>query len=219
MHPGQITFFEYKSSPFGRSLLATSNGDLEEIFLWNIYNRGQPASLENPSADTPDTVLSAGGNYEIENMRWSNIGYQLYVTMKNGKNKDDYLLSIYDIPDGINNTGANMHSAEDNGRVSKIKKTAKNPNSAVQKISLPLNISYFCLNDSNKNIIYGTNNTKKFTIDIRTPKSVSYFLDENKDAPVIDNEDSMVEYNQNNYITFANRLQKTIHIYDVRQVN
>lgn len=218
MHPGQITFFEYKQSSFGKSLLATSNGDLREIFLWDLYSRGAPGPLEDHSADVPDMVLNVPKEYEVENMRWTNTNYQLYTTMKEANEQEDYILCIYDVPEGQGNTITAPQTTDENGRVSKIKKTNKNLFSPSQTVKLPLNISYLCLNDNNRNVIYGTNDMKKFSIDLRTPKTVSYFLDDNKEM-LSGKEDAMVEYNQNNYITFANRLQKSILIYDIRQVS
>lgn len=219
MHPGQITFFEYKSSQFGKALLATSNGDLKDIFLWDIYGRDSPGLLDDTVAHAPDMSLNVPKNYEVENMRWANTDYKLYATMKNENVDDDCILTIYDVPEGNHTTQKLNSQSDDVTRASKIKKNNKiqfNP-SHTQK--LPINISYFGLNDSNKNIIYGSNATKKFSIDIRDPKSITYFIDDAKDNKPEDKEDSMVEYNQNNYITFANCLQKTIEIYDIRQVS
>ena len=219
MHPGQITFFEYKSSPFGKYLLATSNGDLKEIFLWDIYNRCSLGPIEDQSAHSPDMILNVPKDYEVENMRWTGSAYQLYTTMKEASGQEDYILCVYDVPDGqygSNNIGA---PTDETGRVSKVKKNVKSQFSPVQTVNLPLNISYLCLNENNKNIIYGTNDTKKFSIDLRTPKTISLFQDESNDQVLSGKEDAMVEYNPNNYITFANRLQKSILIYDVRQVS
>jgi len=137
--------------------------------------------------------------------------------MKHQSNQDDCMLSIYDVPENLT-INATIQPNEETGRASKMKKN-KNQNVASENVKIPLNVSYLCLNDSNKNIIYGTNDSHKFSIDIRTPKQVTYFIDENKDTLLLGKEDSMVEYNQNNYITFANRLQKNILIFDVRQVS
>lgn len=216
MHPGQITFFECKSSSFGRYLLATSNGDLKEIFLWDVYGRGAPPGpVEDQSAHAPDMVLSVPKEYEVENMRWTGAGYQMYTTVKEASGAEDFMLCVYDVPDGSG--GSTQH--DESGRVSKVKKSAKSQFSPIQCVNLPLNISYLCLNEHNKNIIYGTNDTKKFSIDLRAPRSISLFADDTADTALVGKEDAMVEYNQNNYITFANRLQKSILIYDVRQVS
>ena len=99
--------------------------------MWDVYSRGVPGSLDNPGADTPDMTLNVDADYEIENMRWANTAYQLYTTMKSVSKADDYILSVYDVPDGVNGVTATNQVTEDSGRVSKVKKTAKNQQSSI----------------------------------------------------------------------------------------
>lgn len=175
--------------------------------------------LDDQSAHSPDINLTVPKDYEVENMRWTNTTYQLYTTMKDENGQNDFSLCIYDVPDGQNNHTISQPTSDENTRFTKMKKLAKSQFAASYTVKLPLNISYLCLNDNNRNIVYGTNDTKRFSIDIRDPKTVCYFQDDNKDNILTGKEDAMVEYNQGNYITFANRLQKSILIYDIRQVS
>lgn len=107
---------------------------------------------------------------------------------------------------------------EENTRIPKIKNTTKNQFQLVKTISLLSSISYLCLNDSDSNIVYSINSTSKFSIDIRDPQSVCYLQDKNKDNAALEHEDTIIEYNQSKYITFAYRLQKNVLIYNVRRV-
>lgn len=200
-------------------MLATSNGDLKDIFLWDLYNRGAPGPIEDQNSHTPDMILSAPKDYEVENMRWTSSAYQLYTTVREANGAESYALCIYDLPEGQGAYTNYNGNGEESQRTSKVKKSVRGQQVATQNIKLPLNISYLCLNENDKNIIYGTNDTRKFYIDLREANKYHLFKDESGDTPLTGKEDAMVEYNQNNYITFANRLQKSILIYDIRQVS
>ena len=90
MHPGQITFFEYKDSHFGKSLLATSNESLKEIYIWDLYGRGNPGLLDYQVSHNPNMILNPLKGYEFENIKWSNTSYQMYSTLKNESIENDF---------------------------------------------------------------------------------------------------------------------------------
>lgn len=219
MHPGQIAFFEFKYARYGKSLLSTSNGDLREIYIWDVYNRGVIEQIDNKSPDTPDLNLQLPKNYEIENMRWSNVGYQLYVSMKDEEDGEDCMLGVYEVPSSDSTAQEPITpDLEDGSRLLKPKKRSKNSNSLAFSVKLPLNISYFCMDDKNANILYASSNGKRLIMDLRDPRSyLSLNYPETSQSHFADS-DIMVEYNQNNYLLFVDRLNKNIVISDIRQV-
>ena len=217
VHPGQIAFFEFKYSQYGKSLLATTNGDLQEIYLWDIYNRPVSEDFDFRNPNEPDMTFLTPKNYEIENMRWRDTNYEILASMKNEDDDKDNILSIYTVPStetSINKFTEQM--ADDGSRLLKPKKSTKN-NYPTKSIKLPINISYFCTNNENENIIYATSGSTKFSLDTRNPKNYSVF--DHSDSKENSHSDVMVEYSQNNYLLFADRLKKSITVSDIRQVN
>lgn len=219
VHPGQITFFEFKYNLYDKSILATSDGDLKEIYLWDIYNRESCQNIDPINPDTPDAILLAPKNYEIENMRWNNNSYLLLASMKDENNENNNILSFYDISTPkLRICKPESKQLNNTSKLLKQKKVNISKNYPSKSVKLPINISYFTTDDGNDNIIYATSSSTKFSFDIRNPKTYStlnYSEDINsKDS----NGDIMVEYNQNNYLLFADRFTKNITISDIRKV-
>lgn len=223
VHPGQITFFEYKQVNFGRSLLVTSNHDINEIFLWDMYNKRNMEDVDERESDDPDYTLLAPDSFEIDNIRWANKSLKLYTTMTEEVKRKEHLLCIYDLKDTQVSSGHEAKEGEPS-RMSKHKK-AKSLSKPEQTIKIPININYLCLDDRDENRIFGTSDNDKFILDIRNPYDFLYFTNgRRRDDPLNlfrqkndVSTDLMVEYNQNNHAIFVDRAEKEIYIYDIRK--
>lgn len=54
----------------GEHYLATSNGDLKYLFIWNLSNYRFPEQFKTQNDNTPDFYLEPPQHYNIENINW-----------------------------------------------------------------------------------------------------------------------------------------------------
>ena len=56
--------------PSGNYMLATSNGDLNWVYLWNLSNYRDVSRYTSTEDSTPDYFLELPKGTSLENMRW-----------------------------------------------------------------------------------------------------------------------------------------------------
>lgn len=223
MHPGQATFFEYKHIQNGRSLLATANQNLDEVFIWDCYNKRENSGFEKRDFDEADFLLRVNGGFEIDNIRWRNEEPVVCVSMS-GEKTECHQVCLYDLQRTQKGyEGEFLSSIEDYQLASKKMKTLKTSFKANKTVQVPFDLNYFCLDDKDDDIFFATSGDKKFRLDIRDPDNLTYFTEDSKEsfedrrnkAP----EDIMAEFNQNNLLIFVNSTNKKISVFDVRKVD
>lgn len=201
-HPGEISFFEVNVQNEENSFLATSNGDLENIFIWNLNKKREIKNLLKKEEDVPDYFLNGYKGFEFENIRWSRNNFTISSTLYDQK-KNKSLFCKYDLNFILNQE--NLQDGEKNNDIY--------PN---EKIEMPFNINYFVINDLDENQVIGTSQNKKFLMDLRQPKQIKYF---ENNSNLNQKSEIIVEYNQENSVIFVNRFENNIEIYDVRKEN
>lgn len=233
VHPGQITFFEKKELKSKMNLLATSNGDLNWIFIWDIYNSRKKKVIDFNDDDTPDYYLELGENFELENIRWKNKEDCLYSISYNQKTNVQYLCK-YDFHNLDNSSTKSEKTIKSNRskksyKSNKSKKSYKSNNSSiierckepVTKMETGKRIGYFCFSDIDENLIIATGEGEKFIMDLRDPKNFKYFgkVKDLKNYGKKNYDEILVEYNHHHNVVFLNRVSNNIEIYDVRNQN
>lgn len=202
----------------------TSDHNLNDIHVWDIYNSRGIEDANEREHDQPDYNLHVPDSFEIDNIRWANNSLKLYTSMTEETKRKDHILCVYDLME--TQADVKKHKYPDESiRASKQKKN-RNVAKPEKKVSIPMGINYLCLDDKDENRIFGTSDNEKFIMDIRDPNNYNIFTDKQKSNDPLnliknkgDSTDLMVEYNQNNNVIFVDRLAKEIYIYDIRKVS
>ena len=233
VHPGQITFFEKKELNSKTNLLATSNGDLNWIFIWDIYNTRNKNSIDFNDDNPPDFYLESDEGFELENIRWKNKEDCLYSISYNEKTNIQYLFK-YDFKD-LDNLSLKSERTNKSNKSKKSNKSSKSTKmrkssqinksniigrclEPVKKMQTGKRIGYFCFSDINENILIATGEESKFITDLRDPKNFNLFGKVNN-LKKKNYEEILVEYNQDQHIVFLNRFSNNIEIFDIRNEN
>ena len=219
MHPGPIGLFECASTNSGKLLLATAGHGAQKILLWDIYARGC-AKTNASAADTPDKNLKLPMGHNVENMRWSNTSHHLFVTSVANDKPSKSSLHVFDTTclQQLEKDKSSL-SSEEGGRTSKSRKINKMSIMPSASHQLKVKASYIAFDNQNANIIFATDQSRKYTIDFRNERTAHEFCNVDAESTSTPNEECLVEYNQANCLVFANRLQKSVLVYDVRKVN
>lgn len=204
-------------------MLVTSDHNLNDIHVWDIYNQRDLHNANERDQDEADYNLHVPDTFEIDNFRWSNNSFKLYAAMTEETKRKEHILCVYDLEETQKDITLNKYFDES----IRMTKPKKNRGFAKPKdcLPIPMGINYLALDDKDHNRIYGTSDSEKFVMDIRDPFNYNIFSDKTRDDPLnlLKNKnttsDLMVEYNQNNNVIFVDRLQKEIYIYDVRKVS
>ena len=221
-------YFEQKRVGTGVSVLATANERLDRVYLWDLYNS---RTINRKAKDKPhrlDWDLSIPKGYQIDNMRWADYENTLFVTMEDESKQGSYKICLYELTsvmEEISEKEANGRNPikEDNRKKEPRGGCNFKPNITY---NLEIPISYFCMKNDGKYVIFGTGSQNKYIIDLRVEKYTGYFsslkpsgeTQDTDSSKVFPKEQIMVEYNQDNQVVFGYRDQKKIEIYDLRQV-
>jgi hypothetical protein len=97
IHPGELDIFVL-SKRSNRKLLATSNTDETEIFIWNLNNIRKNKSYGESMADIPDKTLLLGHEWRVVNFKWvENNSNSMLVSAKHVSNGNRFKLFTFNV--------------------------------------------------------------------------------------------------------------------------
>lgn len=218
-------FFEQKKTKNGACVLASANEDLDQVYLWDLYNLRTVNRKRDDEPHLSDWKLSLPKGYRIDNMRWTEFDNSLYMTLEDENDNKSNKLCLYELTYITNEINTrNLNGRIKNTKNDKRKRETKKrcifkPN---VELSLKETMSYFCMDNTNINVLFGTGPKNRYVMDIRQPNHTNNFSslptkETVKDISLIDDQ-IMVEYNQKNYVVFGHREAKKIEIFDIRKV-
>ena len=229
MHPLQVQNFQLNAYRDKNFFLASQNTTDPTIFVWDLYSRRSGRQPEERAADSPDFSLCFPDDADIFNFRWQKNSAYLYSTSGLREQPGQTYLSIFQVR-LVEQSLGQLESLEDlgnghrpgNGEHCDVEERQKvsfrNPQKNHSFVKLPFTLKNFCVNDRNRNYVFGAHERAKLVLDFNSPKDLKYFdREEGERASPSgpDQSDCEVTFNGKNYVIFSNK--NVIQIYDIRK--
>ena len=224
MHPLQVLNFQVHAYREKAFFLASQNTLSPTIFVWDLYNKRSNRNAEERSADEADLSLEFPDDFSVFNFRWhKNTSYLYTTSAPRGQTNESYLslLNVKIVEQSLEqfgSFGANGHNDSDDesgGITESI--SFKTPSKDHSFIKLPFQVNNFCINDRNKNYIFGSHSRAKFVLDFNSPKDLKYFDREEVESNGVNYSEFEATFNSRNYVIFSGN--NIIQIYDIRKEN
>ena len=150
------------SKSSNRKLLATSNTDEREIFVWNLNNIRKNKSYGESVADVPDKTLLIGHEWRVVNFKWQeNNSNTLLVSVKHKSSSKRFKLFRF-------NVGVCEHFQMS-------KSTKQLHMSPTHELEFGYLIEDFCLYPGDKNRILVIGEKKQAMVDLTSGQEVMVF--------------------------------------------